>query len=127
MEKRKLNERWNNCQNEKIKRQHKKKIISTTPPVITEITYTHVVACIILTDDTKTLPKLLDFCGLISLSEHKYLRFHLDSNSEISFCGSDKNLSSRCLATEPSHLTTLQFESNINEKFSIINFQFSPP
>ena len=97
----------------------------TTPPVITEITYTHVVACIILTDDTKTLPKLLDFCGLISLSEHKYLRFHLDSNSEISFCGSDKNLSSRCLATETFHLNTLQFESNINEKFSIINVQFS--
>ena len=95
----------------------------TTPPVITEITYTHVVACIILTDDTKTLPKLLDFCGLISLSEHKYLRFHLDSNSEISFCGSDKNLSSRCLATEPFHLTTLQFESNI--KWKVLNHKCS--
>ena len=107
-------------------RTKKKMIILTTLPVITKITYIHVVACIILTYDTKTLPKLLDFCGLISLREHKYLRFHLDSNSEISFCGSDKNLSSRCLATETFHLNTLQFESNINEKFSIINFQFSP-
>lgn len=126
MEKRKLNERWNNCQNEKNKEITLQKLISTTTPIITEITYIHVVACIIFTDDTKTLPKLLDFCRLISLSEHKYLRFHLGSNSEISFCGSDKNLSSRCLATETFHLNTLQFESNINEKFSIINFQFSP-
>ena len=121
MKKRNLNERWNNCQNEK-----KNDNLNNTTSNNRDYLYT-CSSMYHLTDDTKTLRKVLDFCGLISLSEHKYLRFHLDSNSEISFCGSDKNLSSRCLATEPSHLTTLQFESNINEKFSIINFQFSPP